>query len=191
MKNFPAVRSGKYIQQPQGYRAFIPKGLPPEPPILIDPEMWMLLSQADRALGRLDGSIELLPNPDLFVFMYVRKEAVLSSQIEGTQASLIDVLEFEAQALEPGRPNDVAEVVNYVNAMNYGLERLRELPLSLRLIREIHERLLTGVRGSERSPGKFRRSQNWIGSPGANGLANAMFVPPPPHEMNEALDNLG
>jgi Fic family protein len=190
MKNFPAVRSGKYIQQPQGYRAFIPTGLPPEPPILIDPEMWMLLSQADRALGRLDGSIELLPNPDLFVFMYVRKEAVLSSQIEGTQASLIDVLEFEAQALEPGRPNDVAEVVNYVHAMNYGLERLRELPLSLRLIREIHERLLTGVRGSERSPGKFRRSQNWIGSPGVNGLANAMFVPPPPHEMKEALDNL-
>jgi len=190
MKAYPAIRSGRYIQQPQGYRAFIPKGLPPEPPILMDPEMWMLLSQADRALGRLDGSIELLPNPDLFVFMYVRKEAVLSSQIEGTQASLIDVLEFEAQALEPGRPNDVGEVVNYVNAMNYGLDRLRDLPLSLRLIREIHEKLLTGVRGSERSPGEFRRSQNWIGSPGSKGLANAMFVPPPPHEMTEALDNL-
>jgi len=190
MKAHPATRSGRYIQQPQGYKAFIPEGLPPEPPILMDPEMWMLLSQSDRALGRLDGSIELLPNPDLFVFMYVRKEAVLSSQIEGTQASLIDVLEFEAQALEPGRPNDVAEVVNYVDAMNYGLERLKELPLSLRLIREIHEKLLTGVRGSERSPGEFRRSQNWIGSPGANGLAKAMFVPPPPHEMNETLDNL-
>jgi len=190
MKAYPAIRSGRYIQQPQGYRAFIPKGLPPEPPILMDPEMWMLLSQADRALGRLDGSIELLPNPDLFVFMYVRKEAVLSSQIEGTQASLIDVLEFEAQALEPGRPNDVGEVVNYVNAMNYGLDRLRDLPISLRLIREIHEKLLTGVRGSERSPGEFRRSQNWIGSPGSKGLANARFVPPPPHEMTEALDNL-
>jgi len=190
MKAHPAIRSGRYIQQPQGYRAFIPKGLPPEPPILMDPEMWMLLSQADRALGRLDGSIELLPNPDLFVFMYVRKEAVLSSQIEGTQASLIDVLEFEAQALEPGRPNDVGEVVNYVNAMNYGIDRLRDLPISLRLIREIHEKLLTGVRGSERSPGEFRRSQNWIGSPGSKGLANARFVPPPPHEMIEALDNL-
>jgi Fic family protein len=190
MEPRPANRSGRYIQQPQGYRAFIPEGLPPKPPILMDPLMWMLLSQADRALGRLDGSIELLPNPDLFVFMYVRKEAVLSSQIEGTQASLLDVLEFEAQALEPGRPNDVAEVVNYVNAMNYGLERLRELPLSLRLIREIHGKLLTGVRGSERSPGEFRQSQNWIGSPGTNGLANAMFVPPPPHEMTEALDNL-
>jgi Fic family protein len=189
MKNRASVRSGRYIPQLQGYKAFIPEGLPPDPPILMDPEMWMLLSQADRALGRLDGSIELLPNPDLFVFMYVRKEAVLSSQIEGTQASLIDVLEFEAQALEPGRPNDVAEVVNYVDAMNYGLERLRELPLSLRLICEIHEKLLTAARGSERSPGEFRQTQNWIGSPG-NGLASAMFVPPPPHEMGQALDNL-
>ncbi len=152
MKTHAAIRSGRYIQQIQGYKAFIPEGLPPEPPIFMDPEMWTLLSQADRALGRLDGSIELLPNPDLFVFMYVRKEAVLSSQIEGTQASLIDVLEFEAQALEPGRPNDVAEVVNYVDAMNYGLERLRKLPLSLRLIREIHERILSGLRGSERIP---------------------------------------
>jgi len=190
MKSRFATRSGRYIQQPAGYKAFIPKGLPPDPSPRMDEEMLTLLSQADRALGRLDGSIEMLPNPDLFVFMYVRKEAVLSSQIEGTQASLMDVLEFEAQALEPGRPQDVAEVVNYLGAMNYGLERLKNFPLSLRLIREIHEKLLAGVRGSERSPGKFRHTQNWIGSPGINGLASAMYVPPPPHEMSESLADL-
>lgn len=151
--------------------------------------MWSLLSQADRALGRLDGSTEALPNPDLFVFMYVRKEAVLSSQIEGTQASLMDVLEFEADALEPGRPQDVEEVVNYVAAMNHGMERLKTLPVSLRLFREIHEQLLRDVRGSERSPGDFRRSQNWIGPPGCT-LDTATFVPPPPHELQAALGNL-
>jgi Fic family protein len=182
-------RAGFYIQQPQGYRAFIPKRLPPDPPIQVDQELWTLLSQADRALGRLDGSTEALPNPDLFVFMYVRREAVLSSQIEGTQASLMDVLEFEVQALEPGRPQDVGEVVNYVAAMNHGLDRLREMPLSLRLIREIHEKLLTGVRGSEWDPGEFRRSQNWIGPPGCT-LGTARYVPPPPHEMQAALGNL-
>jgi cell filamentation protein, protein adenylyltransferase len=184
-----SVRAGRYLPQPQGYRAFVPRGLPPEPPIRMDLEMWSLLSQADRALGRLDGYSETLPNPDLFVFIYVRKEAVLSSQIEGTQASLMDVLEFEAQALEPGAPRDVAEVVNYVAAMNYGLERLKEIPVSLRLLREIHAQLLAGVRGSERNPGEFRRSQNWIGPPGCT-LATALFVPPPPHELIDALGNL-
>lgn len=182
-------RAGYYIRQPDGYRAFIPRGLPPDPPLIIDSDMLGLLSQADRAVGRLDGSTETLPNPDLFVFMYVRKEAVLSSQIEGTQASLIDVLEFEADALEPGRPRDVVEVVNYVEAMNHGLERLKQLPLSLRLIREIHEKLLADVRGSNRTPGEFRRSQNWIGPPGSP-LSKARYVPPPPHEMHQALDNL-
>ncbi len=190
MRGTLATRAGRYIQQPQGYRAFIPKGLPPDPPVRMHQEMWQLLSQADRALGRLDGATEILPNPDLFVFMYVRREAVLSSQIEGTQASLMDVLEFEAQALQPGRPHDVGEVVNYVNAMNYGLERLKELPLSLRLICEIHGKLLTGVRGSERTLGEFRQTQNWIGAPGPEGLGNAIFVPPPPYEMQESLGNL-
>ena len=140
------------------------------------------------AVGRLDGSTETLPNPDLFVFMYVRREAVLSSQIEGTQASLIDVLEFEAQAAEPGQPEDVAEVVNYVAAMNDGLTRLVKLPVSLRLIREIHARLMQGVRGAERNPGEFRTSQNWVGPPGST-LQAARYVPPPPHEMRQALDN--
>jgi Fic family protein len=182
-------RAGTYVRQPTGYKAFLPKPLPPEPSIAFDGELLTLLSEADLALGRLDGSTETLPNPDMFVFMYVRKEAVLSSQIEGTQASLLDVLEFEAQALENGHPGDVREVINYIDAMNYGLDRLRKLPLSLRLIREIHERLLKDVRGGERTPGEFRRSQNWIGSAGET-LSTASYVPPPPHEMLEAVGAL-
>lgn len=181
-----SFRSGRYVRQLEGYRAFLPQGLPPDPPIIYDDEMLALLSAADRALGRLDGSTDALPNPDLFVFMYVRREAALSSQIEGTQASLIDLLEFEAQAAEPDRPVDVEEIVSYVAAMNYGLERLADLPVSLRLIREIHERLLAGVRGSERTPGEFRRSQNWIGPPGCT-LTDATYVPPPVAEMKDAL----
>ena len=182
-------RSGRYIQQIGGYKAFIPNFLPPVPPIEIDAEMLTLLSEADRALGRLDGSTDALPNPDLFVFMYVRKEAVLSSQIEGTQASLIDVLEFESQTLDPHKPQDAIEVVNYIAAINYGLERLKSLPISLRLIREIHGELMKGVRGGELQPGEFRISQNWIGSGGCS-LAQATYVPPPPHEMIAVLDNL-
>ena len=148
-----------------------------------------LLSQADRALGRLDGSIQTLPHPDLFVFMYVRKEAVLSSQIEGTQSSLQDVLAAEAKVLSPDRPQDVDEVVNYVRAMNLGLARLAQLPVSVRLIREIHAELLTGVRGSHLTPGDIRTSQNWIGPAGCN-LNEATFVPPPPHEVAAHLSNL-
>lgn len=186
---FNNSRAGLYIQQNEGYKAFIPNPLPPIPEIVMDSEMWNLLSQADRALGRLDGATDALPDPDLFVFMYVRKEAVLSSQIEGTQASLIDVLEFESQALEPENPQDVAEVVNYVAAINYGLKRLPDLPVSLRLIREIHQELMQGVRGAEKNPGEFRRSQNWIGVGGCS-LKDATYVPPPPHEMIKCLDNL-
>jgi Fic family protein len=182
-------RSGRYVRQVEGYEAFIPEPLPPTPAIDMDSEIWTLLSMADRALGRLDGATEALPNPDLFVFMYVRKEAVLSSQIEGTQASLIDVLEFESQTLEPDNPQDVAEVVNYIAAINHGLALLETLPVSLRLLKEIHEKLLQGVRGSERTPGEFRRSQNWIGPTGC-GLKDASYVPPPPHEMLKALGAL-
>lgn len=152
----------------------------------MDMELYSLLSQADRALGRLDGSVQTLPNPGLFVFMYVRKEAVLSSQIEGTQASLGDVLAIEAQIFNPERPNDVGEVLNYVAAMNHGLARLAEFPLSLRLIREIHEKLMHGVRGEHARPGEFRQSQNWIGPQGAT-LAQATFVPPPHTELPRLL----
>ena len=183
------IRAGQYVEQLTGYKAFIPNPLPPNPSINMDQELWQLLSQSDRALGRLDGATDALPNPDLFVFMYVRKEAVLSSQIEGTQASLMDVLEFESKAFEPENPIDVEEVVNYVAAINYGLERLVTLPVSLRLIREIHEKLMDGVRGSQRNPGEFRDTQNWIGAEGST-LKNANYIPPPPHEMKEALNNL-
>lgn len=181
--------AGKFLQQTEGYTAFIPSNLPPEPPVEIDLEMQRLLSRADRALGRLDGSVQSLPNAELFVFMYVRKEAVLSSQIEGTQASLGDVLAVEARIFDPMRPDDTEEILNYVNAMNYGLARLETLPLSLRMIREIHGRLMQGVRGQHATPGEFRRTQNWIG-PAGTTLANATFVPPPPHALPELLGAL-
>jgi len=182
-------RAGRYQRQPTGYSAFMPAALPPNPPIEFDQEMQTLLSKADRALGRLDGSIQTLPNPDLFVFMYVRKEAVLSSQIEGTQSSLNDVLKVEASILDPTQPRDVNEVLNYVRAMNYGLDRLTTLPLSIRLIREIHERLLRGVRGRQLQPGELRQSQNWIGPVGCT-LNEAIFVPPPPNEIMNTLGQL-
>lgn len=183
------LRAGTYVNQPTGYRAFIPNPLPPDPPVLIEAELQVLLSQADRALGRLDGSIQTLPHPDLFVYMYVRKEAVLSSQIEGTQSSLQDVLAAEAKILAPSLPRDVDEVVNYVRAMNFGLKRLKELPVSVRLIREIHAELLRGVRGSHLTPGEIRTSQNWIGPAGCT-LNDATFVPPPPHEVAQHLAQL-
>ena len=190
MASLPATRrAGAYRQQPPGYHAFIPAPLPPNPPVRIEGQLQSLLSHADLALGRLAGSIETLPNPDLFVFMYVRKEAVLSSQIEGTQSSLQDVLSAEAQLFDHRRPRDVDEVLNYVRAMNYGLQRLSSLPVSSRLIREIHAQLLTGVRGSHLTPGELRKSQNWIG-PGGCTLTEAIFVPPPPAEVPDALSAL-
>lgn len=182
-------RGGRYVAQPTGYRAFIPAPLPPDPPFRFTKELQVLLSQADSALGRLDGSIQTLPNPDLFVYMYVRKEAVLSSQIEGTQSSLQDVLAAEAKIFTPNQPNDVKEVVNYVRAMNHGLKRLSELPVSVRLIREIHAELLEGTRGSHLTPGELRTSQNWIGPAGCT-LNEATFVPPPPHEVPQKLADL-
>jgi Fic family protein len=182
------TRAGRYVRQPYGFRAFVPAPLPPDPPVQLDAPLVALLSRADQALGRLDGITETLPNPDLFVAMYVRREAVFSSQIEGTQSTLEDVLAFELDPTLRELPRDVEEVVNYVRAMNYGLKRVATLPLSLRLIREIHAELLHGVRGAEKSPGEFRTSQNWIGPQNAP-LAHATFVPPPVHEMAGALDN--
>ena len=184
-----ADRAGSYVLQPTGYRAFSPKPLPPEPSLDVSLEMQNLLSKAALALGRLDGSIQTLPHPDLFVYMYIRKEAVLSSQIEGTQSSLRDVLAAEARILSPDPPSDVDEVINYVRAMNYGLRRLSDLPVSIRLIREIHAELLKGVRGSHLAPGEVRTSQNWIGAAGCS-LREAAFVPPPPGEVIQHLGAL-
>lgn len=181
-------RAGCYVQQPTGYRAFLPAPLPPNPPLRMD-DLQAPLAEASHALGRLDGAVLTLPDPDLFVLMYVRKEAVLSSQIEGTQSSLQDLLEAEARIFSPDRPADVREVINYVNAMHYGLERLATLPVSVRLIREIHKRLLEGVRGHKLTPGDLRRSQNWIG-PGGCTLNEARFVPPPPDAVPQALSDL-
>lgn len=184
-----AGRAGTVVMQPERYRAFHPAPLPPVPPVAISGELQRALSRADRALGRLDGSIATLPNPDLFVLMYVRKEAVLSSQIEGTQSSLNDLLAAEAQLTGADPFGDVDEVVNYVAAMNHGLRRLAELPVSVRLIRELHAQLLQGVRGENLEPGELRRSQNWIGPQGC-GLSDAIFVPPPSHLVVEALGDL-
>jgi len=166
--------------------AYVPPPLPPEPPVELSGLM-PLIEQANRALGRLDGITSILPSPPLFLFMYVRKEALLSSQIEGTQSSLSDLLLFENDEIPLVAIGDVQEVSNYVAAMTYGLKRLREgFPLSLRLIREIHDILLRKGRGSSKQPGEFRRTQNWIGGtrPG-----NALFVPPPPNELAGCLDN--
>lgn len=182
-------RAGRYLGQPTGHRAFIPAPLPPAPSVRIEGELQTLLSRADRALGRLDGSIQTLPNPDLFVFMYVRKEAVLSSQIEGTQSSLQDLLAAEARILSPERPRDVDEVINYVYAMNHGLKRLGTLLVSVRLFREIHARLMRGVRGSHLTPGELRKTQNWLG-PGGCSLNEATFIPPPPTYVPQALGDL-
>lgn len=184
-------RADKWIKQqagPESFASFYPASLPPDPPIHYDVELHKLQDSANRALGRLEGVSLLLPDPTLFLYTYVRKEAVLSSQIEGTQSSLSDLLLFENKEV-PGVPlSDVQEVSNYVSAIYYGLERLRkELPLSLRLIKEIHAILMKDARGSEKEPGEFRRSQNWIGGtrPG-----NAFYVPAPSHEVVPAMGAL-
>ena len=169
--------------------AFHPAPLPPSPAIRMDAALQRQLGDANLALGRLDGAIQTLPNPGHFVLMYIRKEAVLSSQIEGTQSSLTDLLAAEAEVLADDAPRDVDEVVNYINALDYGLKRLDTLPVSVRLVREIHERLLAGFRGGHLSPGALRTTQNWIGPIGAT-QAEATFVPPPPQEVGAALADL-
>lgn len=183
-------RAGRYVAQVSGYRAFIPARLPPDPAIGIDGDLLEQLAHASLAVGRLDGIGLVLPNPDLFVSMYVRREAVLSSQIEGTRSTLEDVLTFELNPSGREVPIDAAEVVSYIRAMNHGLARLATLPLSLRLLREIHRELLTGMEdAASKRPGEFRESQNWIGPAGAS-LARAAFVPPPVAAMRDALDDL-
>lgn len=183
-------RIGRYIKSSivggESYNAYIPQPLPPHPPLDMA-ELYPLLDQANTAIGRLDGMSMVLPDSSLFLYMYVRKEAVLSSQIEGTQSSLSDLLLFESHEA-PGAPiDDVTEVSCYVAAMNYGLERVKDFPLSLRLIKEIHTELMNNSRGGNKQPGEFRSSQNWIGG---SRPGNARFVPPPPDHLMEGLDNL-
>jgi Fic family protein len=169
-------------------RAYVPQPLPPDPPLRMD-GLQVLLAEAGTALGRLDGFASVLPNPDQFLYSYVRREALLSSQIEGTQSSLSDLLLYESQEA-PGVPtSDVGEVVNYVAALQHGLHRLQKdkFPLSLRLLKEVHGILLDGARGSEKQPGEFRTSQNWIGG---SRPGNAAFVPPPPEDVIACMSDL-
>lgn len=178
-------RTGQYTEY-AGVKCFSPKLLPPDPPLNMSDELIIALSSADRALARLDGTTTTLPNPGLFVFAFMRQEAVLSSQIEGTQASLDDLLEYEAAADLITKSDDLVDVVNYLDAIRWGLAQLPVIPLSLRLIKEIHRRLLAEGRGSERSPGAFRNNQNWIGPPGCT-IEDATFVPPAVPIMESAI----
>src|SRR5260370_29631596 len=190
MPNQP-TRAGRWVRQqsgPEGYAAFIPAPLPPDPPLNFSPELQRLREAAGRALGRVEGVSASL-DPDRLLYMYVRKEAVLSSAIEGTQSTLTDLLRFEAEGV-PGTPLDeVRDVSRYVAALQHGIRRITagKLPLSLRLLRAMHLLLMRGGRGGALVPGEFRRTQNWVGGtrPG-----NARFVPPPPPAMHAALDNL-
>jgi Fic family protein len=190
-RNTPAGRLIRAGRGDAAYWAFEPNPLPP--PLELDTALARLLSGADRALGELAGLGRAMPNPHLLIGPFLRREAVLSSRIEGTQADLTDLYAYEAGQFSPaGRRSgaseaDVREVLNYVRALEYGLERAAELPVSLRLLRELHERLMAGVRGNQATPGEFRRSQNWIGRPGCT-LNDAEYVPPPVAEMHAALD---
>ncbi len=182
-------RSGEWINNLTGdaqYRSFKPAGLPPDPVLDISSNMVKKLVEANRELVKLDTASKLIPNVELFISMYVRKEALISSQIEGTQCTLDDVLDPE---LDHNTNLDVIDVINYVDACFYALERIKELPLCGRLFREVHERLLSGVRGQEKNPGEFRKSQNWIGAANCS-LSEARYIPPNVEDMNRAMSDL-
>lgn len=180
---------GKYTEQPGGFRAYIPASLSHTAPFIkIEGELQEHLEQATLFLARLDGLGYTLPNSDLFIAMYVRKEALLSSQIEGTQASLQHVLAFERGA-KIDNVDDVEEVINYINALDYGIEKLHDFPMSLRLLKELHGILLQGVRGKQCTPGEFRKVQNWLG-PANSTPKTATLVPPPPNEAKRAMEEL-
>jgi len=181
-------RSGKYISQMGRYKAFVPSALPPHPPIKMEGELQDLLEEAKLLLARFDGIGHAVPSDDFFIFMYVRKEALLSAQIEGTQASLEDVFEFE-KGSEVDNIKDVEEVVNYIKALNYGIKNLKKLPMSLRLIKDLHKIILKGVRGASKAPGEFRKTQNWIGPAGCT-LKDATFVPPSVQDAVKAMSDL-
>lgn len=182
-------RAGKYVKNLTGeasYQSFNPSSLPPEPELIIDSEMVQKLVDANRALVKLDTSVNLISNTELFISMYVRKEALVSSQIEGTQCTLDDILDPK---ISQNTNLDVADVVNYVDAVHYALKRLEKLPLCNRLLKEIHEKLLSGARGQEKNPGEYRKSQNWIGPSGCS-LREARYIPPNVDDMMVAMDRL-
>ena len=183
------VRSGEYRKQPLGYSAFVPAALPPDPGITFDGELVQLLARAEREIGRLDGATVSMPNPDMFVFMYVRKEAVLSSQIEGTQSSLSDILEAEASIHNPNHPQDVDEVSNYVGALNFGLAHMSQNPLSVDLLLLLHKKLMEGTAMGGKDAGTIRVVQNWIGKRGST-IDEAIYVPPPPSHVQVCLYEL-
>jgi len=180
------IRAGKYQIFPDGVRRFIPAPLPPKPALAISNDMAKMLEKATDAIGRLDGASRILPNPDLLVYAFMRQEAVLSSQIEGTQVSLDDVLRYEGAGMPAPKSDDLRETVNYIDAINWGVMQLKELPICIRLIKGLHSRLLASGRGQEKRPGEFRADQVWIGAPGI-AMRNAAFVPPPPDKMLEAI----
>jgi Fic family protein len=186
-EDFHVPQAGHVVQSPRGYLAFIPAPLPPD--INYAPELVLTLSRADAVLSELSGLGRYLPNPHLLINTYIRREAVLSSRIEGTRAGLSDLWLEDVEPKDRDHENaDLNEVRNYVNALEFGIQRMNELPLSLRLVREIHAHLMEGVRGGQATPGEFRRSQNWIG-PAGSTLESAPYVPPPPEEMMSCLAN--
>lgn len=178
---------GKYTKQLGGYESFIPESFPPKKTVQWSDNLIALLSRADRAIGRLNAIDQLVPDIDFFIFMYVKKEAAFSSQIEGTQATLMDYVKAEAQLADNETPKDVAEIKNYIQAANYGIRNTKSEKISWDTINEMHVRLLKGVRGQHKTPGKFRDRQNWIGGP---TIETAVFVPPPPHKLPGALRDL-
>lgn len=181
-------RAGKY-ETLAGNRTFSPKSLPPNPPIELSLQLTNALSRADRALARLDGAVATIPDPELLVYAFMRQEAVLSSQIEGTQASLEDLLEYELDMEVDRQKSDVSDVINYLEAMKWAIEEIHKKPITLNLIRNAHSILLQRGRGATRGPGDFRRNQNWIGSPGCE-ISEATFVPPSVPAMLKSLDEL-
>jgi Fic family protein len=180
-------KAGEFVKQPGGYEAFIPYPLGPD--INYDAELRLLLSKADAALARLDGVTEVLPNPDIFVAMYVKKEALLSAQIEGTQVSLQGVLEFEANLKPKENIADIREVINYIKAMHYGIDQLQKSDLDLDVINEAHKILIANTRGSDKKPGRYKDRQNFLGTPGCT-ILEAAFVPPPPEKIEELMKDL-
>ncbi|MBN2134725.1 MAG: Fic family protein [Acidobacteria bacterium] len=179
--------AGEFIGTKYGYDVFIPNPLPPD--INYDEELQLLLSKADGALARLDGVTEVLPNPDLFVAMYVKKEALLSAQIEGTEVSLKGVLEFEANIKPKEDIADIREVINYIEAMHYGMEMLENNPLDLNLIHGAHKILIAQTRGSDKQPGRYKTAQNYLGMPGCT-IYDASFIPPPPERVEDLMKSL-